>query len=225
MTDLLERRPLLELRAVDGEPNCIEGYVAKFNSVTNFKGIREMILPGAFKDTLDKAKRGIIDLLALKDHDSKQVLGRTSNGTLKLTEDDVGLKVQIFPPESTLGRDTLSEVRSGHINGGSFGFITKSSDIDVHAGVRRLKGLDFEEITATGVPIYNDTHLAVARRALEGIENIKDVAEEQILTEDRVRELVSEVLEKRSLEAQVDKVMREIELRPIHRFYKSLGVK
>ena len=214
MTDQLERRPMLDLRAVTGDRDVIEGYVAKFNKLATFQGLREKILPGAFKRTLEEAKRGLRDIVALKDHDSSKVLGRLSRGTLELIEDDEGLFARIYPPKSTLGTDTLEEVRSGHINGGSFGFVSQGSDVDVTAGVRRLKDLNFEEITVTGMPIYRDTHIAVAKRALANVDQVRSLTDKEIMTPKEMEEVIAD---QEKLNKQVTQLLWDMEVRALRR--------
>jgi HK97 family phage prohead protease len=95
----MERRSLTtppELRAGDNG-KTIAGYAAIFNDVADIGGsFREIIAPGAFKDTLSG------DIRALVDHDSGRVIGRSKSGTLRLSEDDKGLAVEIdFPTPPT----------------------------------------------------------------------------------------------------------------------------
>jgi hypothetical protein len=45
------------------------------------------------------------DVRALVDHDTGRVIGRTSAKTLRLSEDDTGLRAEIDLPDTTDGRD------------------------------------------------------------------------------------------------------------------------
>jgi HK97 family phage prohead protease len=115
----MERRSLTtppELRATDNG-KTIAGYAAVFNDVADIGGsFREIIAPGAFKDTLGG------DVRALVDHDSGRVIGRSTAGTLRLNEDDKGLKVEIDLPDTSDGRDLAVSLTRGDISGMSFGF-------------------------------------------------------------------------------------------------------
>jgi len=80
-------------------------------------GFVEIIKPGAFTKTLDES-----DVRALLNHNSDQVLGRMSAGTLKLWEDDRGLRAEIHPPDTSAGRDAVALIKRGDLTGMSFGF-------------------------------------------------------------------------------------------------------
>lgn len=111
----------LEVReAGDGQPATLAGYAAVFNSLSeNLGGFVEMIEPGAFTNTLATSP----DVRATIDHEGGlKVLGRTTNGTLHLTEDVTGLNVVIVPPDTQAGRDTLTLVKRGDLSQMSFAF-------------------------------------------------------------------------------------------------------
>ena len=115
----MERRSLVaapELREGD-KGKTIAGYAAVFNEETDIGGaFREIIAPGAFKGTLDR------DIRALVDHDSGRVIGRSKAGTLRLNEDSHGLAVEVDLPDTTDGRDLAVSLSRGDISGMSFGF-------------------------------------------------------------------------------------------------------
>ncbi len=108
------------------------------------------------------------DILALFDHDTRAVLGRTSAGTVRLNEDAKGLHFEIDMPATTLGRDLMVSVERGDIRGASFSFKaredrwTQGNDGKM---LRELLDVDLFEITVTAVPAYADTE--VARRSMQ----------------------------------------------------------
>lgn len=116
----LERRFLtrkLELRAEGEQPQRIVGYAAVFNSLSeNLGGFRELILPGAFSGALDDDVRGLLN------HDPNKILGRNTSGTLILVEDEIGLRYEIFPPDTQYARDLLVSIERGDIDQSSFQF-------------------------------------------------------------------------------------------------------
>jgi HK97 family phage prohead protease len=59
---------------------------------------------------------------ALINHDENMVLGRTKAGTVKLKQDDKGLRVQITPPDTQSARDLQVSMERGDISQMSFGF-------------------------------------------------------------------------------------------------------
>lgn len=112
--------PVTVVRA-DGEPTKLDGYAAVFNRETVIGDFfREVIEPGAFRAAI---KDG--DVRALFNHDPNMVLGRTASQTMKVVEDDKGLRYVIDPPDTTLGRDVMALVARGDVTGSSFGFTVK----------------------------------------------------------------------------------------------------
>lgn len=110
-----------ELRAVGGEgdePVRIVGYAAIFNVVSEeLYGFREMIMPGAFREVIETE-----DVRALINHDPNLVLGRTAADTLRLIEDERGLRYEIDPPDTQYARDLIVSLRRGDVDQSSFAF-------------------------------------------------------------------------------------------------------
>lgn len=160
----MERRALTaapELRADDGA-KVARGYAALFNSETEIGGyFKERIAPGAFTGALEA------DVRALIDHDTGRVIGRTAAGTLRLSEDERGLFVEIDLPDTTDGRDLAVQLERGDITGMSFGFrVTKEEwDETGDMPVRTIKAVDLYEVSAVAFPAYADTEIAL--RSLE----------------------------------------------------------
>lgn len=104
----------------DGEARkpVLAGYAAVFDTETNIGGMfREEIARGAFKNALKSS-----DVHALFNHDENVVLGRAKAGTLRLSEDDHGLKVEIDPPDTQDARDLMAKMERGDIDQMSFAF-------------------------------------------------------------------------------------------------------
>ncbi|MCT4573774.1 HK97 family phage prohead protease, partial [Bacillus thuringiensis] len=88
--------------ATEEQPSKITGYAAVFNSKTTIGGwFDEVIEPGAFARSLSENS----DIRALFNHNWDNVLGRTKSGTLRLEEDEKGLKFEIELPNTSVGRD------------------------------------------------------------------------------------------------------------------------
>lgn len=151
-------RWFLESRAeVDG--NKLVGYAAVFDQVVELGFGKEQIAKGAFRDALKSGS----DVRALFNHDPGQVLGRASAGTLRLSEDDYGLRFEVDLPETSLGRDVRELVKRGDIRGASFGFIPGVEDrVD---GVRtHMQVADLIDVGPVTFPAYEGTDVAMRHR-------------------------------------------------------------
>ena len=111
----------VELRE-EGETLTAVGYAAVFDSTSqNLGGFVERVAPNSFRKTIQET-----DVRALFNHDADSLLGRSGNGTLRLMEDDHGLRYEVDLPNTTLGRDVAELLKRGDLNGSSFGFRTIS---------------------------------------------------------------------------------------------------
>ncbi|MCG3089138.1 HK97 family phage prohead protease [Sporosarcina cyprini] len=154
----------IQTRAKDNEPLKISGYAAVFNTRTSIGNwFDEIIAPGAFTKTIS----GESDIRALFNHNWDSVLGRTKAGTLKLSEDDRGLKFELELPNTTLGRDLAESMERGDINQCSFGFYVdegkESWDYTVEPALRTLNEIELYEISVVTLPAYEDTEAALVR--------------------------------------------------------------
>lgn len=147
-------------RAEVTEDGVLRGYAAVYDQPTarqaDYAGT-ETIARGAFDGVLRD------DVLGLVDHDVSKVLGRTSNGTVRLHSDDQGLGFEIDLPDTTLARDVRALVARGDLTGMSFsavpGVVERSADGVVHRSFKRL--IDISVVT---MPAYEGTSV-VARSA------------------------------------------------------------
>jgi len=156
-TDTLERRAAaLEIRA---KGRRLEGYAAVFGTRARVADFEEEIRSGAFAASLTEG-----DKLALVDHDPTKLLGRTRNGSLRLSEDSRGLAFEVTLPKTTLANDVLALAESGSIGGASFGFVAKR---DKWTGsLRTLEEIDLREVSVvTSWPAYEGT--SVSARSLQ----------------------------------------------------------
>lgn len=135
----------IEVREDDGK-RMIVGYASVFyngKQGTEFElmpGLVERVMPGAFT----KALRGKRDVVALFNHEEGRVLGRRSAGTLRLSQDETGLRYEIDAPNHA---DALLEsISRGDISGSSIGFRVAPRG----ERIKRSDGLTVREITEVG---------------------------------------------------------------------------
>lgn len=148
--------------ATEEQPSKITGYAAVFNSKTTIGGwFDEVIEPGAFARSLSENS----DIRALFNHNWDNVLGRTKSGTLRLEEDEKGLKFEIELPNTSVGRDLAESMSRGDINQCSFGFwITEENwDYNVEPALRTIKEVELYEISVVSIPAYDDTEVSLVR--------------------------------------------------------------
>lgn len=146
----------------NAEPTKIVGYAAVFNSIE----YGEMIAPGAFSKSLTEQK----DIKAYLGHDSNMILARSENGTLKLSEDEHGLAVEIFPNlKAQSDRDILAKVERGDINQMSFGFSpVKDETVQLDGQtIRVLKEVKLHEVSIVTEPWYSATTAEARDKAPE----------------------------------------------------------
>lgn len=138
------------------KPKMMMGHAAVFNKLSvDLWGFREKIAPGAFADAIKED-----DVRALFNHDPNFVLGRNKAGTLRLSEDDVGLAIEIDPPDTQAARDLIVSIERGDITQMSFGFqlVTDEWDYtDRQNPVRTLKKVKLYDVSPVTYPAYEDT--------------------------------------------------------------------
>jgi HK97 family phage prohead protease len=143
-----------------GDGMTFSGYAAVFNSDSEPLPFIERIAPGAFNRTLGSRN----EIKMFVNHDTSRILASKRAGTLRLTEDAHGLRVDADLPDTTDGRDMAVLLQRGDIDSMSFGFsIPKGGDSWSDDGQRReLHEIRLHEVSiVTGFPAYTATTAAV----------------------------------------------------------------
>ena len=180
MSNEIERRTTVSDATVEyrdmgnGEKKpVIAGYAAVFNSESrNLGGFVETIHPNAFDEVLAEGP----DVIGVFNHNRNLLLGRTGNGTMKLTKDPYGLRYEITPNENTsIGRDVIEWVKDRTVVGSSFAFAIKRENGDSWS-TDNTRGIRKREVRAIGLledvgpvvrPAYDTSSVVVSRRAIE----------------------------------------------------------
>ena len=166
-----------EIRA-EGDGNTFVGYAAKFNVPSEPLPFIERIAPGAFGKSLRQRSK---DVRLYVNHNSDMVLASKRSGTLRLTEDEVGLRVEADLPDTTAARDLRALMTAGVVSTMSFGFtVHRGGDKWSGDGSERtLTGINLHEVSVvTGFPAYPQTEAAV--RSLEKLSERTGMAVDEL---------------------------------------------
>lgn len=156
-----------DLRAKGGSSPGLIGHAAVFNELSDdLGGFREEIMPGAFSDSI-KAD----DVRALWNHDPNFPLARTKSGTLRLSEDRTGLKIDADLPDTQFARDLMKSIERRDVDQMSFGFrvLPKDQKWEMRNGslVRSLVRVGLFDVSPVTFPAYPQTDVGVRALAAE----------------------------------------------------------
>jgi HK97 family phage prohead protease len=145
-----------------GVSRVIRGYAIVFDRLSeNLGGFRERIAPAAVDRTISES----VDLRALVDHDSSKIIGRISAGTLRIEKDGHGLRVEIDPPDTTVGHDIVESIRRRDTTGMSFSFRTMAKgddwDFSTEPPTRTVTDMLVREVSPVTFPAYSQTEVAL----------------------------------------------------------------
>lgn len=144
----------------------ITGYAVRWmdNSQLLFGEFIERFDKSAFSDCLKNNP----DIRFLWEHDHASLLGRTSSNTLVVSDDGIGLRFELLLPDTQLGRDALTMIDRGDIEGVSFGFraVKDQWDIGQEPYVRTVLQAELREISLTSIPAYPTSSVEIAKRSL-----------------------------------------------------------
>lgn len=177
----------VELRAENGKPKQMAGYAAKFDTLSqNLGGFVERIAPGAFSKTLTEA-----DVKALFNHDANLLLGRSKSGTLRMEEDETGLRYEVDLPDTTLGRDLAVLLARGDVSQSSFAFRVVRDDWgtdDQDRPVRTLVEVKLYDVSPVTYPAYLDTEASM-RAALPSLAEARSLPLDDLIEAARANDL------------------------------------
>jgi HK97 family phage prohead protease len=138
---------------VETAVGSLQGYAAVFNYKSlDLGGFVEVVRPQTFARALRERQ----DVVALFNHETSQILGRVSAGTLRLSEDAIGLRYEIVLADTTLHRDLHTLVARRDIKSSSFSFRVKRDEWKRENGqdVRYLLDVDLFDVSPVTSPAY-----------------------------------------------------------------------
>ena len=163
----------------------ITGYAAVYDSDSVDLGyFTEVIRPGAFKRAITEQQ----DVRALLDHDSGKIIARTKAGNLTLAEDKTGLRVELAPIDTPDGKTALEWVRSGVVDGFSFGFETIADRWSLRDGLnyRELLDLNLFEVSLVAFPAYPGTSVGIRSQNPQDVARVWATRQAELNNTDRV---------------------------------------
>lgn len=178
---------MLEVRStqdsiVESKDNMtIVGYAVVFDSPTKLytaNGVDyfEVIKKGA----LDNADMSDV-VLRYNHNDNTTLLARTSNNTLKLKVDEIGLYVEAELANTTAAKDIYELIKRGDISKMSFGFIVDSDHYSLNT--RYIDSISvLKDVSVVDFPAYQSTVVeAVYRNFDKAEEEAKENLEKEKL--------------------------------------------
>ena len=150
-----------EVRAVATDDGSLKiaGYAATFNQEAENLSFREQIAPGAFTRSLESAD----PIFLLVNHQSDQLpLASTQSGTLKLTQDKVGLRMEAnLDPANPRAAELASALTRGDVNKMSFAFSINPGGESRDGGVRTITDCTLYEVSVVNMPAYDSTQVGM----------------------------------------------------------------
>lgn len=141
----------------------VSGYAAVFSEETNIGGMfREVIAPGAFDEAINRD-----DVVFLINHDGLP-LARTRSGTLKLEQDDHGLRIETtLDPEDPDVKSIVGKMKRGDLDKMSFAFLPDVQEWDDSEDIplRTVKSAQLFDVSVVTSPAYDGTEIGL--RSLE----------------------------------------------------------
>lgn len=148
----------VELREDGDSGPVITGYAAVYHRSGDpsteyelWQGARERIMPGAFDEAIKKD-----DVRALFNHDPSMVLGRNKAGTLRLSVDDIGLRYEVTPANTSIYKDVVELLKRGDVDGSSFQFRTIEDKWtrEGNSEIRELRKVQLFDVGPVSFPAY-----------------------------------------------------------------------
>jgi HK97 family phage prohead protease len=171
----IERRTFtiknVEARQAEDGTMRLSGYAAVFNDDSVPLPFIERIAPGAFRKTLTETP----DVRLLINHEGLP-LARTKNGTLRLTEDTVGLYMDADLPDTQAARDLYTLVERGDVDQMSFAFRVIRQKWNEGRTERTLTELSLADgdVSVVTYPAYPTTTVEAREHLQNAIQAVKE---------------------------------------------------
>jgi HK97 family phage prohead protease len=192
----IERRTFtvrdIETREAEDGAMRLSGYAAVFNDASVPLPFSERIAPGAFRKTLSETP----DVRLLINHEGLP-LARTKNGTLTLSEDEVGLRFDADLPDTTEARDLWTLIQRGDVDQMSFAFRVIRQKWSADRTERTLTEVSLADgdVSVVTYPAYPTTTVEAREalaNAIQAVKEGREVSGESLIILQTVFEKMSE---------------------------------
>lgn len=169
----------------------VSGYATTFDdpyTLFSYEGIdyKEQIDPNAIDADTDMS-----DVIFQYDH-SGMVFARMSNGTLKLSTDEHGLKVEADLSKTSDARNMFENIDTGMVKEMSWAFTVDRNEYDSDNHIRTIRHIKrIYDVSAVSLPANPGTDIAAARSYIDGeIEKVKEEFLKREQQKKRIRLLI-----------------------------------
>jgi uncharacterized protein len=175
MTNIEQRSISVELRAGDGRK--IGGIAVPYGRLSSdLGGFREQFARGAFAENLADPNHNVWLLWA---HDLAQPLASRAAGSLRLFDEEAGLRFEADLNNTSWAGDAFEAIKSRTVSGVSFRFsVPKGGDSVKQVNgqlIRTVHRAQLSEVSPTPMPAYPQTAVGV-RSMAEVLAGLRDPA-------------------------------------------------
>ena len=192
----IERRTFtvrnIETRQEDDGVMRLSGYAAVFSDASVPLPFVERIAPGAFRKTLSETP----DVRLLINHEGLP-LARTKNDTLRLSEDEIGLRFDADLPDTTEARDLWTLIQRGDVDQMSFAFRVIRQKWSADRTERTLTEVSLADgdVSVVTYPAYPTTSVEARehlQNAIQAVKEGREISGESLLVLESVFEDLTE---------------------------------
>lgn len=167
--------PLERMLGNEEKEYRVSGYATTFDdpyTLFSYEGIdyKEQIDPNAIDADTDMS-----DVIFQYDH-SGMVFARMSNGTLNLSTDEHGLKVEADLSKTSDARNMFENIDTGMVKEMSWAFTVDRNEYDSDNHIRTIRHIKrIYDVSCVSLPANPGTDIAAARSYIDGeIEKVKE---------------------------------------------------
>lgn len=155
-----EIKQMIDEEEGDSKRFVIEGYASTFGNVD--RGY-DMVMPGAFANSISEFKRGEKQVPVLYQHNMRNPIGRIR----EMREDNKGLYIKAAMPLDMMQvREEIAPLmRDNVLNAMSIGYFTDRYEKDDVEGIRKLLEIDLYEVSIVTLPMNPEAMVTSVKAA------------------------------------------------------------